>query len=73
MTRNYPSEREAACVLSHIGVGVEAADYYLFKLLPLLSGDEELRFPPMNIPQQELLLLGFRVTAIPRPSSSRSR
>ena len=73
LTRNYPSEREAACVLSHIGVGAEAAEYYLFKLLPLLSRDEELSFPPMNIPQHELLLLGFRVTTILRPSSSRQR
>lgn len=71
MTRSYPSEREAACLLSYMGVGVEAAEYYLFKLLPRLSRNEELSFPPMNIPQHELLLLGFRVTSIPRRSSCR--
>lgn len=70
LTRNYANEREAACVLSHIGVGVEAAEYYLFKLLPLLSRNEELSFPPMDIPQHELLLLGFRVAAT-GPASGR--
>ena len=73
MTRSYPSEREAACLLSYMGVGAEAAEYYLFKLRPRLSRNEELSFPPMNIPQQELLLLGFRVNTIPRPSASRPR
>ena len=64
MSRNYATEGEAAAVLKQIGVGVDAVEYYLFKLLPLLSRNEELSFPPMNIPQHELLLLGFRVASI---------
>src|SRR5215475_9219326 len=71
ITRNYATEREAAAVLRRIGVGMDAVEYYLSKLLPLLSRNEELSFPPMNIPQQELRRLGFGAAASARTPSKR--
>ena len=73
MTRKYASEREAAAVLKQIGVGVDAVNYYVFKLLPWVCSHEELSFPPMNIPQQELLLMGFRGSSVVEDAFTRKR
>jgi hypothetical protein len=59
--QSYASEKEAREVLLGLGVTDEAADFYLFKLVPQLSADQEVTFPPMDVPQQELLSRGFKL------------
>jgi len=61
--QSYASENEARKVLLGFGVGDEAADLYLFKLIPQLSASQELTFPPMDVPQHELLSRGFHIEA----------
>jgi len=46
-------------ILLALGVASETADDYLLKLFPQLSANQELTFPPMDVPQHELLLRGF--------------
>jgi len=49
--------------LLSFGVDDETADLYLFKLLPQISADQELTFPPMDIPQHDLVSQGFEIDA----------
>jgi hypothetical protein len=57
-TQNYPSERDVRAALSNLGVSEETIDSHL-KLLAKMGKGEQLRFPPMDIPQNALLSTGF--------------
>jgi hypothetical protein len=59
-TQNYPSEAEVRTILSDFGIGEELITSHL-KLLAHMGVNEELRFPPMDVPQNELLSRGFRL------------
>ena len=61
-TQTYSSENEAREVLLAFGVDPGAVDLYLFKLFPQISENQELAFPPMDIPQQALLSRGFSIS-----------
>jgi len=57
-THNYPSEKEARAVLSDFGISEELIASHL-KLLARMGTGEELKFPPMDVPQNQLLSRGF--------------
>jgi len=59
-THNYPSEKEVRAVLSDFGIGEELIASHL-KLLAQVGANEQLKFPPMNVPENELLSKGFRL------------
>lgn len=59
-SNNYPSEEEVRGVLSDFGVSEETMASHL-KLLTQMGVNEQLRFPPMDVPRHLLLSLGFRL------------
>ena len=59
-TNNYASEKEVQAVLSEFGISEETIASHL-KLLAQMGAAEQLRFPPMDVPQHELRSKGFRL------------
>jgi hypothetical protein len=59
-THDYPSETQVRAVLSVFGISEEVIESHL-KLLGQMGTGERLKFPPMDVPRNELLSRGFRL------------
>jgi len=57
-THNYPSEKEVRAILSDFGISEDLIASHL-KLLAQIGTGEQLKFPPMDVPQNQLLSRGF--------------
>jgi hypothetical protein len=58
-TNNYASEKEVEAVLSDFGISEGTIDSHL-KLLAQMGANGQLKFPPIDVPHNELLSKGFR-------------
>jgi hypothetical protein len=59
-SQNYAFEKEVRAVLSDFGISQELIASHL-KLLAQMGTGERLKFPPMDVPQNQLLPRGFRL------------
>jgi hypothetical protein len=59
-THNYPSEKDVRAVLSDFGISEETIASHL-KLLAQMGASEQLKFPPMDVPQNQLLSRGLQL------------
>jgi hypothetical protein len=59
-THDYASEKEVRGVLSDFGLSEDTIASH-FKLLAQMGAGEQLKLPPMDVSQNELLSRGFRL------------
>ena len=59
-THDYASDKEVRAVLSDFGMSEETITSHL-KLLAKMGACEQLRFPPIYVPQNDLLSRGFQL------------
>jgi hypothetical protein len=68
-THNYPSEKEVRAILSDFGISEDLIASHL-KLLGQMGTGEQLKFPPMDVPQNQLLSRGFSLVKSKGAASS---